>query len=62
MKYSGRMSLPVRGGTLPIRGGTLPIRDDVKRRMSKISLPDNITETRPVSRITRESEGTMFNQ
>ena len=55
MKYSGRMSLPVRGGTLPLKG-------DAKRRMSKISLPDNITETRPVSRITRESEGTLFNQ
>ena len=54
MKYSGRMSLPIRGGTLPIKA-------DAKRRMSKISLPDNITETRPISRITRESEGTLFN-
>ena len=39
---------------------SLPVKANFVRRISKLSVPDNQTETRPVSRVTRESEGTQL--
>ena len=41
---------------------SLPIKANIKRRISKLSIPDNVTENRPISRVTRVSESTHINQ